>query len=94
MTQRSDSRTVDTLRSIATEEVSGDTRLRMLTAALACANWVSMMMVLLVVGDLQPVRPAFQLAVSVSGAVFGAHFVLSRAPAIARAVLALLGSRV
>lgn len=66
----------------------------MLTAAFACANWVTLMMVLLVVGDLHPVRPAVQLAVGVSGAVFGAHFVFSRLPAIARAILALLGSRV
>jgi len=83
------SRTVETLRAIAAEEIPEATKMRMLIAAFAAANWVGIMMLLLVVGDLTPARVAIQFATLVSGLVMGAYFVCSKAPAIARAVLAV-----
>jgi hypothetical protein len=69
------------------DQVPGDTKLRSLIVSLAAANWVTLMMILLVLGELISAEAAGQFAVVMSGVFIGIHLVVMRSPALARGAL-------
>jgi formate/nitrite transporter FocA (FNT family) len=71
------------------DEVPGDTKLRSLIAALAAANWITLMMILLVLADLKSAQSAAEFAVLMSGLLFAVHLILTRSPRIVRGTLRL-----
>lgn len=71
------------------DEVPGDTKLRLLIAALAAANWITLMMILLILAGLKSVQSAAEFAVLMSGLLFAVHLILTRSPIIVRGILRL-----